>query len=266
MKALFRPFALHAAYTPIETIVFFSIIGTLAYFHILHAIKHSTFLDPGAVYSPPVVKPAHVRFKVGVRESTWVQSPGGGAAVELQQIIFTMDGVKVKGNELSDQLLSALPPISSFATNFSNHLITDFPSASGEIYSTLCHRPSAVNLLTEEEPPCFTAQHVSPKSFSQTLAFNHGMRENWVNALMGEHTYHHQSAPMVFTDENGIRFEVDSGRPPSDALAIGQMKNAKWVAYAARALVIRFWDLAKVRLFINSFYSTNSLYTESRLS
>jgi hydroxymethylglutaryl-CoA reductase (NADPH) len=99
MKALFRPFALHAAYTPIETIVFFSIIGTLAYFHILHAIKHSSFLDPGAVYSPPVVKPAHVRFKVGVRESTWVQSSGSGA-VELQPLIFTMDGVKVKGNEV----------------------------------------------------------------------------------------------------------------------------------------------------------------------
>jgi hydroxymethylglutaryl-CoA reductase (NADPH) len=57
---------------------------------------------------------------------------------------------------------------------------------------------------------------------------------------MGEH--HHQNAP---TDENGIRFEVDSGRPPSDALPIGQMRNAKWIAYAARALVIRFWDLAK---------------------
>ena len=104
MKALFRPFALHAAYTPIETIVFFSIIGTLAYFHILHAIKHSAFLDPArAVYSPPVVRPAHVLFKlgewVGVRESTWVQS-AGGAAVELQQVVFTVDGVKMKASEV----------------------------------------------------------------------------------------------------------------------------------------------------------------------
>ena len=107
MKALFRPFALHAAYTPIETIVFFSIIGTLAYFHILHAIKHSAFLDPGRagnLYSPRVVKPAHALFKlgewVGVLESTWVESAAGGAAVELQQVVFTVDGVKMKGSEV----------------------------------------------------------------------------------------------------------------------------------------------------------------------
>lgn len=107
MKALFRPFALHAAYTPIETIVFFSIIGTLAYFHILHAIKHSAFLDPGAawnVYSPPVMRSAHVLFKlgewVGVREHTWVQSAASGTGVELQQIVFTVDGLKLRGSEV----------------------------------------------------------------------------------------------------------------------------------------------------------------------
>lgn len=115
MKALFRPFALHAAYTPIETIVFFSIIGTLAYFHILHAIKHSAFLDPartGNVYAPPVMRPAHVLFKlgewVGVQKKTWVQSAAGG--VELQQFVFTVDGMKMKGSEvcLSFFLSSAL--------------------------------------------------------------------------------------------------------------------------------------------------------------
>lgn len=87
------------------------------------------------------------------------------------------------------------------------------------------------------------------------------MRDDWVTALMGEsnqlhhhhHHFHHytpsqHTTPKVFTDENGIRFEVDSGRAPSDFLPIGQMRNGKWVAYAARALVVRFWDLAKVRL------------------
>jgi hydroxymethylglutaryl-CoA reductase (NADPH) len=111
MKALFRPFALHAAYTPIETIVFFCIIGTLAYFHILHAIKHSLILDQGRtdnVYSPPVVRPAHVLFKsgewVGVRESAWVQSAEG--AVELQQVIYTVDGVKMKGAKVCPSFLN----------------------------------------------------------------------------------------------------------------------------------------------------------------
>ena len=115
MKAFFRPFALHAAYTPIETIVFFCIIGTLAYFHILHAIKHSAFLDPGRtgnVYSPPVMRPAHVLFKlgewVGVQKNTWVQSAAGGAAVELQQVVYTVDGVKMKGSEVCLSFFIAL--------------------------------------------------------------------------------------------------------------------------------------------------------------
>ena len=79
------------------------------------------------------------------------------------------------------------------------------------------------------------------------------MKDDWVTALMGEsqhhaHHFHHTTSrsPKVFTEENGIRFEVDSGRVASD---IGQMRNGKWVAYAARALVIRFWDLAKVCFF-----------------
>lgn len=100
MRALFRPFALHAAYTPIETIVFFTIIGTLAYFHILSAIKNSAFLDPAqAAYAPPTLKPAHALYRlgewVGVRESVWahaVKAKREATALELQQIIFTLDG------------------------------------------------------------------------------------------------------------------------------------------------------------------------------
>ena len=83
------------------------------------------------------------------------------------------------------------------------------------------------------------------------------MRDDWVSALMG-----HQNAPTVFTDANGIRFEVDSGRPPSDALPIGQMKNAKWMAYAARALVIRFWDLAKVCILIYCLTKLNLFFLQ----
>jgi hydroxymethylglutaryl-CoA reductase (NADPH) len=50
------------------------------------------------------MRPAHVLFKhgewVGVRESKWVQSAAAGAAVELQQVVFTVDGVKMKGSEV----------------------------------------------------------------------------------------------------------------------------------------------------------------------
>ena len=89
------------------------------------------------------------------------------------------------------------------------------------------------------------------------------MRDDWVNALTGEH----HNTPTLFTDESDIYFEVDSGKPPADSLAIAQMRNGKWVAYAARALVIRFWDLAKVRLLIYFFTKLIPLpFAESRLS
>jgi hydroxymethylglutaryl-CoA reductase (NADPH) len=101
MRALFRPFALHAAYTPIETIVFFCIIGTLAYFHILSAIKHSAFIDPSqSIYAAPTLRPAHALYRlgewVGVRESTWFHAVKmkQDAVLELQQIVVTLDPPK----------------------------------------------------------------------------------------------------------------------------------------------------------------------------
>lgn len=101
MRALFRPFALHAAYTPIETIVFFCIIGTLAYFHVLSAIKHSAFLDPSqSIYAAPTLRPAHALYRlgewVGVRESAWLHAVKmrQDAVLELQQVIVTLDQPK----------------------------------------------------------------------------------------------------------------------------------------------------------------------------
>ena len=163
-------------------------------------------------------------------------------------------------SQIPDELSLALPPLSSSTANTSQHLVTDFLSTSGETYSALCHRPSVSNPFIQNEIPCFTVQQGSHKSFTQTLAFKHGMRDDWVSALMREHNHY---SP----DESGISFEVDTGKPPPDALAIGQMRNAKWVAYAARALVIRFWDLAKVRLPTHFFAKLIPLpFTECRLS
>src|SRR5258706_10650246 len=63
LRAVFRPFALHAAYTPIETIVFFCIIGTLACLHILNAIKLS--------YRVTHPRPAYVVHRLG----EWLSVP-----------------------------------------------------------------------------------------------------------------------------------------------------------------------------------------------
>ena len=52
MRAILRPLAARAAGNPIEVIVAGFILATLAYFHVLDAIRHSTFLSP----------PSHQRF------------------------------------------------------------------------------------------------------------------------------------------------------------------------------------------------------------
>jgi len=122
MRALFRPFALHAAYTPIETIVFFCIIGTLAYFRILSAIKHSAFLDPSqAVYAPPSLRAAYVLWKgpelsgeseggewVNVKEGRWARAKKmltrsesqDTTVLELQQVVISLDARTGRGAEV----------------------------------------------------------------------------------------------------------------------------------------------------------------------
>ena len=120
MRALFRPFALHAAYTPIETIVFFCIIGTLAYFHILSAIKHSAFLDPSQTsYAAPTLRPTHALYRlgewVGVRESSWFHAVKAktDTVLELQQLIVTLDTPKGRSGEVSE-IFSVFVPFSFF--------------------------------------------------------------------------------------------------------------------------------------------------------
>lgn len=94
MRALFRSLSVHTVFSPIETIVFVFVLSTLAYFHILDGIKHSSFFEPTF---PSTLRPAHVRLVgqdwVGAAEREWygAMKLSGGSAVELQQLVFVMD-------------------------------------------------------------------------------------------------------------------------------------------------------------------------------
>ncbi|TFK41635.1 hydroxymethylglutaryl-coenzyme A reductase-domain-containing protein [Crucibulum laeve] len=247
MRAVLRPFALHAAYTPIETIVFFSIIGTLAYFHILSAIKHSAFLSP--TYVAPTLRPAHALYKhgewVGVGGSRWFRAKNeeGKVGVEVQQVIVSLDKVADK-EAIPDSITLATSPLDASTANFTHHLTHSFLSASGRRYTSLCHRPSAsLNLSrSSHHAPCFTQTQTTSRTLTQTLTFAPGSRDEFIHALTKKFTVEGTEHGRVFFDESGTRFEVDTGKAGED---IGQMKSATWVAYAARTLVVRFWDLAK---------------------
>ena len=70
------------------------------------------------------------------------------------------------------------------------------------------------------------------------MAFNPGSRAEFVAAL--------EDNAKSFYDNAGTKFEVVSGG--ADTIPIREMKSSKWMAHAAKALVVRFWDLAKVRV------------------
>lgn len=104
MRAILKPFVIHAAYQPIETIVFFSIVGTLAYFHVISAIKHSAFWGVSSTGSPysssfpnpnSNLKPAYAFLRgdewVTVRESFWSDTKAKEDEEKLPVELYTVE-------------------------------------------------------------------------------------------------------------------------------------------------------------------------------
>ncbi|KAF8624230.1 hypothetical protein AX15_005993 [Amanita polypyramis BW_CC] len=235
MRALFRPFALHAAYTPIETIVFFAIVGTLSYFYVLNAVKHSAFLDPP--YSqPPTLEPTHTVFKhgewVSITNKSWnaARTERRGTVLELQQLVISLDA-KPKDHPIPDSVTFLTTPLSDSTQNFTTHLTQSFSTRTGSNYTSLCHQTSAIAGF----PQCFVHSQAGDRTIVKTLAFIPGSRVEFA-ANLEEHA-------RFFSDNAGTKFEVMSGG--TDTIPIREMKSSKWMAHAARALVVRFWDLAK---------------------
>ncbi|OCH91254.1 3-hydroxy-3-methylglutaryl-coenzyme A reductase [Obba rivulosa] len=225
MRALLRPLATHTVFSPIETIVSVFVLATLAYFHILAGIKHSSFFAPSY---PSALRPAHARLSnaewVGVSQrdwnDAWKHPEDGAKALELQQIVF----------QLNDQVRKAAPQSTleaSALAKITEHLTTRLPDTSGKTYESVCYSSS-----TNVSVPCFTTLSPGTSTSVLTLSFAPGTREEWATALKEERS--------VTVD--GVRYEVVGAKQEQ---TIGEMKSTKWVAYALRALVVRFWELAK---------------------
>ncbi|KAJ7652207.1 hydroxymethylglutaryl-coenzyme A reductase-domain-containing protein [Mycena rosella] len=177
MRTILKPLAIHAAYSPIETIVFLSVVGTLAYLHVLNAIKHSAFFA-----SPAPVRAAYALYThdwISVPKAMWLrddQIP----RLDLQQIVFT--GPRLETPSLEN--------------------VTKYIAAAH---------------------PGFTHLQTGPHSWTQTVQVDGDF-----------------SLRSFGPDSWGVAYEVE---PQGEAIA--QMRSGKWVAYALRALVVRFYDLAK---------------------
>ncbi|KAF8515679.1 hydroxymethylglutaryl-coenzyme A reductase-domain-containing protein [Hysterangium stoloniferum] len=206
VRSVLRPLALRASKFPIETIVATFVFTTLAYFHLVHAIKHSAFLAPPSVSQ--TLRPAYALKAPD--SNTWVPVPDKEPVVaELMQVVF-------KAPQSNASTLSMNDSIDFLSTYLAHGLRTH----EGATYAhSLCYKV---------DDSCFTS--VQPGSI--TLAFRPGTREAWSYAL---------SEVNLPVDPQNVHFQVE----PSQTESIAEMRSGKWVAYAARALVVRFWDLLK---------------------
>ncbi|KAL0574119.1 3-hydroxy-3-methylglutaryl-coenzyme A (HMG-CoA) reductase isozyme, partial [Marasmius crinis-equi] len=233
MRALFKPFAIHAAYSPIETIVFFFILATLAYFHVLSTIKHSTFFAPS---NPTTYTPAYLLHRHGewrrIRDSLWSRETKVGTnnavlAVELDQVVFSLDTVRNK---------DVVPESITFAMDELSHPVFDATKRLPGNLSATCFKPTVENLAdlgSSASVACFSDEFITPRSIYETYAFLPGQGNDFTGAL--------NRGLKGYVDDNSVRFEVEA----TQAETIQEMKDGRWVGYAARALVLRFWDLAK---------------------
>ncbi|KAG7091853.1 hypothetical protein E1B28_008255 [Marasmius oreades] len=240
MRALFKPFAIHAAYSPIETIVFFFILATLAYFHVLSTIKHSTFF---ASSNPAIIRPAYLLHRQGewrnVREPLWLRETKAGSEnavipVELEQVVFSLDSVRT-GAVVPESITFAMDKVSNSVFNVTKQLPHYLQRPTGGNFTSSCYRASvnSVHALEGSHTACFTNELVTPRSIHETLSFLPGQSQDLTTALV--------HGLKGYVDENGVRFEVETKQVET----IGEMKDSRWVAYAARTLVVRFWDLTK---------------------
>ncbi|KAJ6455873.1 hydroxymethylglutaryl-coenzyme A reductase-domain-containing protein [Mycena sanguinolenta] len=107
MRTILKPLAIHAAYSPIETIVFLSIVGTLAYLHILSTIKHSAFFAP-----PPPVRSAYALYTdhwVSQPASVW-RRDNSVPRLDLQQLVFTRPQLNTASLENATAFIAAAHP------------------------------------------------------------------------------------------------------------------------------------------------------------
>ncbi|KAF8434525.1 hydroxymethylglutaryl-coenzyme A reductase-domain-containing protein [Boletus edulis BED1] len=226
MRVPLLPLTGRAVYSPIETIVAFFVIGTLAYFRILFAIKHSSFFAP---VFPSTLSTTHALLRDGqwvvVDEERYLKRTLDPQTqkLEIQQLVFSTTKAVDPVIARSLDWAYLAPSIS----NLTHHISDVFVTASGQSYSAVCFHPSAGG-------QCFTeVSNQASGSQTVTLSFVPGAHEEFVDALKAKAFYP--------ADSFGVQYRIQSF---SDG-TIGGMKSGKWIAYAASALISRFWELAK---------------------
>lgn len=183
---------------PIETIVTFFVLTTLAYFHVLSAIKHSQFLTPTHSPSSAPIFATYSDSKPWSITHNTRSSP----AVEIVQLQLSIPGeYPALQSQITDELNNQKP------------------------YSSVCYNHNN-SCLSSIRPETYTFAF-DPKANS-AAAFASAFAEKQLNV-----------------EQDGTSFNLVKQHQ-----SIAEIQSGKWLAYAGRALVLRFWSLAKVRTFL----------------
>ncbi|KAI5996499.1 hydroxymethylglutaryl-coenzyme A reductase-domain-containing protein [Pisolithus orientalis] len=234
MRVWLLPLTRRTVFSPIETIVFCSIIGTLAYFHVLSYIKHAAVTLPTF---PSSARPSHVilhdREWVGVEEEWYMKRLGspGSRSVELQQLIFSSRSTSAQPIDMTTTHSKLnWAGIGLSLDNLSHYISNNVLTRTGQNYSSLCY--PAVSSSADRQ--CFAKlSPQTPESWVLSLSFVTGARKPFVDSLKSRVTFH--------KDRYGIQYLVE-GQPSAET---GGTKGSKWVKCAARALASRFAESVK---------------------
>ena len=260
-RSLLRILSIRAARFPIESIVVAFVLVTLAYFQVLHFIKHSDFLSRGH-YNPLSTLKSSVMRKIGnewvpASEETWAElALPRNSRVDLVQVVFSLDepykflraGQYATAFRPTNPHTSNITLISNIVSEPVQQLVEfithDFKAKGGLSYPSLCYRIPGSS-------ECFVSVHRTPRTQILTLAFPALKSARFVDALSSLQLSPHIQLKSSLSHVN---FDI-IGKEES----IAEMRSGKWVAYAGRAFVIRFWRLAKVRSSSSRFSSQSSL-------
>lgn len=241
--SILRSLSTRPARFPIETIVATFIVVTFAYFQCIHAIKHSDFLSGGIsnplhALQPSVARHVGNKWLVVPTESWDVAAP---TKVDLVEILFSLDEPHqiVRGGKLSasiknpastSSITTSTPHIASCIETVTEHITKSLTSSNGMSYASICYKaPSSSD--------CLTWVHKTSRAVTLTLAFMPSTRDQFLPAIEA------LSPDAAWSGIHGFPQLEIIGKEESFL----DMQSGKWVAYAARAFVIRFWQLGKVR-------------------
>jgi len=241
IRAVLRSFSTRPARYPIETVVITFVIVTFAYFQCIHAIKHSDFLSGGIsnplhFLQPTVSRRAGAEW-LTVPTDIWnISTP---TKVDLVEILFSLDeprkvvhggklSASISSPSLSSGITTSAPLISRVIELVTEHIKKGLTSPDGLSYTSVCYRPPLA-------ADCLSWTHQTSRTMTLTLALLPSRRDQFVAAI-------ESFRPTTWGAVNDFPQLEIIGKEESFL----EMQSGKWVAYAARAFVIRFWQLAKV--------------------